>query len=575
MGARFPKHFNIADRFLFDHVDGHPDDGDAGIADKTAIRYGEREYSYREVAERARALARYLATVGVAREQRIYTILPDTPPFAWSLFGTLACGAVVAAGNPKAPVENLAYAVEYSRAAVVVTLPAVAAALADALADSPDLRAVLLVPDTATGEDPERPAKIPPELADTEFAVLPLTAAVAAGRALDTPLPETDRDDVCMWLFAPRGDGKPTACMHTHAGIAFHTEAFAKATIGYRRDDITMSVPRLFLGYVTGTNLFFPFAVGATTVFHAERPTVQSLAKAIDRHRPTVLTNVPTMMGKLLDHDDERAASGEARLDLSGLRLQLSAGEALPADLCERFMERFGCEIYDGLGSAEMSHVYISNRPGDVKPGSAGKLVAGFSAAILPKTASGPGAVPVATGETGVLWIKGESVAVGYFLDRERTFRTLFGHWCRTGYLCRVDKDGYYWVSGRADDVLKLRGAWVVPVEVEECLIRHKAVEAAAVTVIDKAGTPFLEAVVVVRENARGRVASEDGRRELATALKAHLLAKLGKRCVPHEIGFVDEVPTDAQGRADRELLKERGAFSSAPDTPAPDKPTE
>jgi benzoate-CoA ligase family protein len=551
MTVTFPDDFNLADYFLFDRLH-------EGLGQRTAIRYGERAYSYADVASRSRALARYLTSIGVAREQRVYIVLPDTPPFAWALFATLASGAVVAMGNPAAPVEDLAYVVEYSRAAVIVTLPNVAAALADAFAASPELRAVLLVPDTATDEDPESPARVPPELADVEYSVLPLNSAVSVGRELDLTLPPTKRDDVCMWLFTSGSTGRPKAAIHTHRDFAFNAEVYAKATVGYRQDDVTVSVPRLFFGYATGTNLLFPFAVGATCALFSERPTAASLARAIEMYRPTVVTNVPTMMGKLLDFDDERAAAGEERLDMSCVRFHLSAGEALPPALLERFTARFGNEVYDGIGSAEMFHIYISNRPGDIKPGSLGTVVEGYQAAILPRDAAGPGAEPVAMGETGVLWIRGDSVAMGYFQDRDQSWRTFLGHWCRTGDLFRVDEDGYYWFSGRADDLFKVSGIWVAPLEVEECLLRHRAVAMAAVIPVQREGLTLPKAFVVVRESARGRALTDEDRSELATELKEHVQAMLSKHKYPREVVFVDDLPKNDRGKVDRKLLKEQ-----------------
>jgi len=182
--------------------------------------------------------------------------------------------------------------------------------------------------------------------------------------------------------------------------------------------------------------------VGAASALFAERPTPESVAGAIARYRPTVVTNVPTMMGKLLDHDAERTARGQPPLDLSSIRFHLSAGEALPPALLERFMARFGSDVYDGIGSAEMFHIYASNRPGDIRPGSLGRVVDGYEIQILAQDAPGPGAPPLPAGETGVMWVRGDSVALGYFQDRDKSWQTFHGHWCRTGDLFRVDGDG-------------------------------------------------------------------------------------------------------------------------------------
>lgn len=557
MSVTFPENFNLAQYYLFDRLD-------EGLGDKRAILYGERRYSYAEIAERTRALARYFVSIGVQHEKRIYIVLPDTPPFAWSLFATLAAGGVVAMGNPIAPIDDLAYVLEYSRAAVLITVPNVAAALAERLPGYRDLTTLLLVPDTATGDDPEGPAKVPPEFANANLSVLPLSSAIELGAELDLPLPATKRDDICVWLFTSGSTGRPKAAMHTHRDFAFNTEVYAKATVGYQRDDITVSVPRLFFGYATGTNLLFPFAVGATSALFSERPTAHSLARAIELYRPTVLTNVPTMMGKLLDFDEVRASEGKPPLDMSCVRFHLSAGEALPPALLERFTERFGNDVYDGIGSAEMFHIYISNRPGDIKPGSLGRLVEGYESAILPRDAIGPGASPVPTGETGVLWIKGDSVALGYFQDRDKSWATFHGHWCRTGDLFRLDEDGYYWFSGRADDLFKVSGIWVAPLEVEECLMRHKAVTIAAVIPVKQDDLIKPKAFIVLRESARGRLDTDDERRALEAELMQHVKDMLSKHKYPRMIEFLDDLPKNDRGKVDKKWLLQRESEAAA-----------
>src|SRR6185436_14505305 len=355
--------------------------------------------------------------------------------------------------------------------AVLITTPEVAESLAPRLAGLPHLRAVLLAPAAATGDDPE--ATVPPGAGGLEGLarvrqVASLDAVIAGAPRAE--LPRIRRDDPAIWLFTSGSTGRPKAAMHSHRDFAFNTEVYAKRTLGYRETDVVISVPRLFFGYATGTNLWFPFAVGATVGLFSERPTAETVAAAIERYRPTIVTNVPTMLGKLLDLDDERRAAGQPGLDLSSVRFHLSAGEALPEPLLRRFLDRFGADVYDGIGSAEMFHIYCSNRPGDVMPGSLGRAVEGYTLRILPEDAEGPGAAPLPPDEIGVLWVKGDSVAHGYFQDRDKSWRTFHGHWCRTGDLFRIDERGYLWFSGRADDLFKVGGIFVAPREVEDCL---------------------------------------------------------------------------------------------------------
>ncbi|MEP6866861.1 MAG: AMP-binding protein, partial [Deltaproteobacteria bacterium] len=474
MKPTFADDLNLPDYFLFDREK-------EGRGDRIALRFGDRTWTYTQVADRARSLAKFLVAAGLRPEQRVYLVLPDTPAFAWSIFGILAAGGVLCMGNPIAPTEDLAYVCDYVKAAALITTPEVAARLAPSLATLPNLSTILLSPDAATGTDPEAPVEVPAEVVRIGYQALSLDSAITRGRELTTALPKLRRDDPAIWLFTAGSTGRSKAAMHSHRDFAFNTEVYAKGTVGYREDDIAVSVPRLFFGYATGTNLWFPFAVGASVGLFSERPTAESVTAAITRYRATIVTNVPTMLGKILDLDDERRARGEPGLDLSSVRFHLSAGEALPEPLLRRFQDRFPADVYDGIGSAEMFHIYCSNRPGDIRPGSLGRVVAGYELRILPEEADVPGGSPLAAGDIGVLWVRGDSVAHGYFGDRDKSWKTFHGHWCRTGDLFAIDADGYLYFSGRADDLFKVGGVFVAPREVEDCLLAHPAVSVVAV----------------------------------------------------------------------------------------------
>lgn len=546
----FPDDFNLADYYLFDRLG-------EGLGDAPALLFGDIAYTYADVAERTRALQGFFAGAGVAREERVLIVLHDTPAFAWAFFATLHHGAVVAMGNPEAPAGDIAYLIEYTRASVVITIPRVAAAARDALSRSA-IRALILVPEVATGGNVEGDPGLPHEL--MALGPVSLKDALSHGRARPSRPRPTKRDDIAIWLFTSGSTGRSKAAMHTHRDFAFNTEVYAKGTVGYRRGDVTVSVPRLFFGYATGTNLMFPFAAGATAALFAERPTPEALAAAIEQYRPTIVTNVPTMMGKLLDHDDALAAAGEPRLDFSSVRFHLSAGEALPPALLTRFTERFQNDVYDGIGSAEMFHIYCSNRPGDVKPGSLGRVVDGYTIKILSSDAAGPGEPELPPGETGVMWVKGDSVALGYYQDRDKSWSTFHGHWCRTGDLFRLDEEGYLYFSGRADDLLKVGGIWCAPVEVEDCLMRHPAVSLAAVIGAEDEGLVKPKAFIVLRDEARGK-----GGEELAEELKAWVKDRLSKHKYPRWVVFVDDVPKNDRGKVDKKTLKEREARGENP----------
>ncbi len=524
MSPSLPDSLNLAEYFLFDRIA-------EGRGGRVAIRFGDRRWTYAEVADRSRRAMTALRDRGLRPEERVYIVLPDTPPFAWAFFGTLGAGAVVTMGNPLTKTEALDDVIDYVRPQVVITTASVAARLADAWGDTQKAE-LLVVPDAATFDDPE--AAVEGRFAADCFAT-------ALAKATPGEVTVTGRDAPAIWLFTSGSTGRPKAAMHTHRDFAFNTEVYAKGTIGYREDDICVSVPRLFFGYATGTNLMFPFAVGASCGLFVEKPTAERIAWAVDHYRATALTNVPTLMSRLLEAD----AAGDA-LDLSSLKWTLSAGEALPPALLERWMKRWPVPVYDGIGSAEMFHIYVTNRPGDVKPGSLGRVVDGYEARVLPADAEGPGAAPVAPGEDGVLWIRGDSVAMGYWLDRDKSWKTFHGHWCRTGDLFRVDEEGYFWFRGRADDLLKVSGQWVSPLEIEHCLAEHPDVVEAAVIGVQRDGLMSTRAFV----ETRGPAAAG-----FAATLQDWVKTRLARYKYPREVVFVERLPRNDRGKVDKKRL--------------------
>jgi benzoate-CoA ligase family protein len=306
-------------------------------------------------------------------------------------------------------------------------------------------------------------------------------------------------------------------------------------------NDLTVSVPKLFFGYATGTNLLFPFAVGGATALFSERSTPEKLFEVIERHRPTILTTVPTMINSMLNAEDASAR------DLSSIRFCYSAGEALPVELYHRWKETFGVEICDGIGSAEMFHIYITNRPGDVKPGSLGRVVDGYQAKIVDADDN-----EVPTGEMGTLKIKGDSAALCYWNAHEKSKATFAGDWCTTGDQFHVDESGYYWYHGRTDDMLKVGGVFVAPAEIENCLLQHEAVlECAVVGHADGDGLVKPKAFIVARD---GQQKSED----LANSIKDFVKTKIALYKYPRWIEFVDSLPKNDRGKVDRKLLKTR-----------------
>ncbi|MFN7143358.1 MAG: AMP-binding protein, partial [Myxococcota bacterium] len=385
--------------------------------DKVALRYRDACYTFGEMHEGSCRFGTHLRALGIREEDRVLIALDDTPAFAVAWFGIVRVGAVVAMMNPGVPTKDWSYYLRYTRARVLVTTAAYADANAAAIEEAlgRQLAAVIRVD---VDEDAIR------------------------ARSADCPYGDTGPDDPAVWLFSSGSTGAPKACVHAAQDFVFNTEMYAKQVLGIREDDVTLGVPKLFFGYATGTNLMFPWAVGATTCLFSERATVDEVVANIERYKPTIVTNVPTMIHRMLEHP----RAGE--MDLSSIRLVLSAGEALPAELYTRWMNRTGVEILDGIGSAEMFHIYITNWPGDVRVGTLGKLVPGYTARIV-----GDDELPVKPGEIGTLWVKGASNAICYHQDRQKTRVTFRGEWCTTGDQFRQDEDGYFIYCGRADDL--------------------------------------------------------------------------------------------------------------------------
>jgi benzoate-CoA ligase family protein len=513
--APFPERFNLCQYYLDRNLD-------EGRGRKVALIQGDEHRTYAQVAERARRVAAALRRAGVRPEERVLIALPDGFEFAEAWFGILRAGAVFAMVNPLLKREQLADALEYTKARVVIAHEEVMPELA------PAMRAARLRPSAfVVGNDAFGFVRYDDELARSD----PSSQAAE--------LEPTGPDDLAGWLFTSGSTGKPKACVHTHADFAYNTETYALRVVGYRESDVCISVPKLFFGYATGTNLMFPFRVGATSVLFPERATAELLFDLIERHRCTFLTNVPTMINHLL-----RAQPGPLR-QLSSLRLSLSAGEALPPALYEEWRARTGIEVLDGIGSAEMFHIYISNREGDVRPGSLGRVVPGYEAQIVDANGA---AVP--DGEPGLLRVRGGSTALCYWGDKRKSRGTFQGEWCTSADIFRRDGQGYYYYEGRSDDLLKVSGIFVSPLEIENALLDHPAV--AEVCVVGKEDTEGLVKPLAFVVPTRGVAA--DG--ALAAALKGHVKAKLAPYKYPRWFAWRESLPKNDRGKVARKELK-------------------
>ena len=511
MNVELPEKLNIADRFLFERVR-------EGRGDKIALIAGDRRLTYAEVEQGANRFANLLKELGVDPEQRVLIALPDIPEFVLALFGTLANGSAVVMVNSLLKADEIAYFYEYTRAKVAVVHADHAEAFLAAGVGARDLRQVLVV-GGAPGSGKAR-----------SFEEL---LAASSDRHETYP---THRDDPAIWLFSGGTTGRPKAVLQTHGAFANTTELYAKGVLGYSPSDITLSVPKLYFGYATGSNLLFPFSVGGASILFPERCTADLLFEQIRRHRPTILINVPTMVNSMVSH----AAASEQ--DLSCLRIATSAGEALPVDLYERWKSSFGVELLDGLGTAEMWHVFLTNRPGDVAPGTLGKVVPGFDVRVRDDDGR-----DLPDGEVGWLWVRGGSRAVAYWQNMEKTQSAFRGEWYVSGDMVRRDARGTFVYCGRGDDMLKVGGKWLSPGEVENCLSAHPAVkEVAVVGVPDENGLVKPHAYVTVHGQTAG----------LGDELRAWVRGKLEPYKAPREIIFVEAMPRTHLGKIDRGLLR-------------------
>jgi benzoate-CoA ligase family protein len=513
MKIEFPEKFNMSDYFLYHNLE-------EGREGKVCLYFEDQTYTYSETARLADRTGAALRELGLRQEERVLIVLPDCPEFVWTWFGASRIGAVITMVNPLLPAADYKYYLEYTRARVAVIHESLLATFAEAAADARHLRQVLVV-------------------GDEHGDFLSFQNVVSAMPENLTPA-ETHRDDIAIWLFTSGSTGHPKGAVHLQHDLPYNTEVFAKRTIGVREDDVTVSVPKLFFGYATGTNLLFPFAVGGATALFSERSTPEKLFEVIERFRPTILTTVPTMINAMLN------VEGGRQRDLSSLRFCYSAGEALPVELYKRWVETFGVEIYDGIGSAEMFHIYITNRPSDVKPGSLGRIVEGYEARIVDAEGA-----QVSTGEMGTLRIKGDSAALCYWNAHEKSKETFAGDWCTTGDQFHVDADGYYWYHGRTDDMLKVSGVFVAPAEIENCLLQHEAVLECAIIGFDAGdGLVKPKAFVVARDTH----AADDA---LAEQLKDFVKSRLALYKYPRQIEFVTSLPKNDRGKIDRKLLKQ------------------
>lgn len=506
----------------------------AYIDDTATLAYGELE-------TRARQFSAALRALGVRAEERILLVMLDTVELPVVFLGALHAGVVPVIVNTLLTAADYVYMLAHSRARLVIAsgavLPAVHAALEQSHSQGTGEDCALVVSQPlATGaSDCPRDATVLHEL---------IASAPPAAHAA-----RTSGDDIAFWLYSSGSTGKPKGTVHTHANLYWTVETYARSVLGIRENDVVFSAAKLFFAYGLGNALSFPLSVGATTVLMAGRPTADAVFARLVRHRPTIFFGVPTLYASMM-----ASPNLPSRTDVA-LRICASAGEALPRETGERFSRHFGSDILDGIGSTEMLHIFLSNRPGEVEYGTTGRPVPGYEIELRDESGR-----PVPDGEIGDLYIRGPSAALMYWSNREKSRATFLGDWVKSGDKYRRLPAGCYVYAGRSDDMLKVSGQYVSPIEVEMVLVQHEAVLEAAVIGVDHEGLVKTCAFVVLKQGAQEARAqnTDNGDAALADALKAFVKARLAPHKYPREILFVDDLPKTATGKIQRFRLREQ-----------------
>ncbi|HEV7865239.1 MAG TPA: benzoate-CoA ligase family protein [Acidimicrobiia bacterium] len=490
---------------------------DEGRAGRVAVICGEERVTYGELLHRAAQVAWSLHDAGVRREERVLLLLDDTPAFPAVFLGAIRLGAVPVPVNPLYKPSDFRYFLEDSYARVVVADPVFAEKAAEAIDGLHGVRV---------------------------FEPADLLDACPDGAEL--PAAATHEDDMAFWLYSSGSTGRPKGVVHRQADVAATCETYGAAVLKLSDADVTYSTTKLYHAYGLGNGLSFPYWVGATTVLTPGRPSPEAIFSTIETHRPSAFFCVPTLYNALVN------AEGAKERNLSSVRICLSAAEPLPPEVFRRFEETWGLPILDGIGSTEMLHIYCSNTAEARKPGSSGRPVPGYELLIRDEDGH-----PSAPGEVGELLVKGDSALAGYWHHRDRTRRTLVGEYFATGDRYRVDEDGFYWYEGRADDMIKVGGLWVSPIEIENVLIEHWAVLEAGVVGVEIDGFMKIRAHVTLVPDLVGP-SLENGGEGLVGELQNLCKERLQRYQYPHVVRFEKDLPKTMTGKIQRYVLRGR-----------------
>jgi len=493
----------------------------AGRADKLAYIDDNGCYTYGELVQRVNRAANVLTALGLDMESRIMLAHVDSIDFPAVFLGAVKAGIVPIAANTMLSTADYKFMLQDSRARALIVSETLLPTFAPLVSESSFLKHVIV-----SGVDGRGNLHLQSLLAQASERFEPAS---------------TTCDDACFWLYSSGSTGTPKGTVHIHSSLIQTAELYAKPILGIREGDVVFSAAKLFFAYGLGNALTFPLSVGATAVLMAERATPAAVFKRLKEHRPTIFHGVPTLYGMMLANPELPSR------DEVALRVCTSAGEALPADIGKRWTEHFGVEILDGIGSTEMLHIFISNRPGEVRYGTTGKPVPGYAIRLVDEYGQ-----DVAQGELGELQISGPTSAIQYWNNRAKSLTTFVGVWTRAGDKYTCDAEDYYTYGGRSDDMLKVSGMYVSPFEVEAVLVTHPDVlEAAVIGMPDENQLIKPKAFVVIKPGVR----ADDA---LAESLKQYVKARLALYKYPRWVEFLPELPKTATGKIQRFKLRAR-----------------
>jgi len=490
-----------------------------GRGAKTAFIDGTQRLTYGELAEGCARVAPMLARLGLSREDRLAMMVLDTVDFPILFWGAIRAGVIPVPLNTLLTAEQYRYILEDSRAKVLfVSAPLLSLAL-EAAKDVAGLKSIIVVGDS--------------------LHALPHFDSLLAAETTGAAPVQTSSDEVAFWLYSSGSTGMPKGVRHVHASAMETARLYAQGVMGIAEDDVVFSAAKLFFAYGLGNGMSFPMSVGATAVLLPDRPTPQAVFAVLKREQPTIFYGVPTLYAAMLADPNCTPENSSARL-----RMCVSAGEGLPEHIGLEWKKRFGVDIYDGVGSTEMLHIFLGNYPGKLRYGTSGVPIPGYEARLIDEQGR-----EVPEGEIGELSVRGTTAADGYWNQREKTRRTFEGEWTRTGDKYVREQDGFYRICGRTDDMFKVSGQWVSPFEVESALITHpRVLECAIVPKQDADGLLKPKAFIVLK--GEGGMPGE-------TELQEHVKRQVGPWKYPRWIEFVDGLPKTATGKIQRFKLRD------------------